>query len=167
MPIPAYLKIQGEKTGDVTAGAMSEDSVGRLSKQSQIDTIQVQAMEGLIEMPKDEDTGQPSGRRRHKGITIHKIFDKSSPDLYGMLSSGERVSMEMDFFRNSPAGLDEKYFQIRIEGGVITGIRTYFPMALDPNFKQFHHMEAVNIAYRKITWQHLISNTMQTDDWDK
>ncbi|MGF1462376.1 MAG: Hcp family type VI secretion system effector [Maricaulaceae bacterium] len=167
MPTPAYLLIEGAKKGPVTTGAMSENSVGRLSKNSHRDRIQVQCMEGLIEMPKDEQTGQPSGRRRHLGFTIHKIFDSSSPDLYDMLAAGEQITrLELDFYRTNPSGFEEQYFKISCEGATITAIRTYFPNALDPAQKHMHHMEAVSFAYRKIKWEHLIANTVQTDNWD-
>ncbi len=168
MPSPAYMQIIAVKKGEITVGAMSEDSVGRFSKLNQIDRIQVQEFEGNIAMPRDIQAGQPTGRRVHHGFTIHKLFDKTSPDLYSILASGEELrQVKLEFWRTSPAGMEEKYFDITAERCTITGIRTYMPSALDMSLAHMGHMEAVSFAYRRITWHHLICSTMSNDDWDR
>ncbi|MFM2041471.1 MAG: hypothetical protein RLY86_47 [Pseudomonadota bacterium] len=167
MPSPAYMSIIAVQKGEVTTGAMSEDSVGRFSKASQIDRIQVQQFECEIALPRDPQTGQPVGRRVHRGFTIHKIFDKTSPDLYAMLAKGEELrTVKIEWWRTSPAGIEEKYYEIKAERCTITGMRTYMPNCLDPSLSFMGHMEAVSIAYRRITWHHLITGTMEVDDWD-
>ena len=79
MPTPAYMTITGATQGDISAGAMSADSVGTLSNKSQENSIQIQEFELEIAIPTDPQSGQPTGRRVHNGVRVVKYIDKSSP----------------------------------------------------------------------------------------
>ncbi len=168
MPSPVYMRILAVQSGDVSAGAMSEESVGRFSKLNHVDKIQVQQYVSELVLPRDPQTGQPTGPRQHRGITVHKIFDKSSPDLYGILASGEElVSVTLEFWRTSPSGSEEQYFEIKAERCTIVNMETYVPNCLDPQMSHMGHMEAVTFTYRKIMWTHKLAGTVKSDDWDR
>src|SRR3546814_12405956 len=84
--------------------------------------ILVQIVEHSIELPKNPQTGLPSGKRQHLGITLVKEIDKSSPKLYQALCSGEQLkSVLLEFYRISPKGTEEKYYTIKLEKAVIVG----------------------------------------------
>ncbi|MBC3766675.1 Hcp family type VI secretion system effector [Neptunicella marina] len=167
MPVPAYMTIEGATQGDISAGACSADSIGTLSKSSHEDEIMVQAFSGDIIVPKDPQSGQPSGQRVHDGFTITKIFDKSSPMLYQALSTGEQLnSVVLKWFRTAPSGEQEHYFTIEAKEATITGIRTQMPNCLDPNNNSFTHMEEVSFSYKEINWTHEVAGTSGTDSWN-
>ena len=87
MPTPAYLSITGVKQGLITAGTFTQDSVGNIYQEGHEDQILVQAFAHQVIIPRDPQSGQPTGQRVHKPLMISKVFDKSSPLLFSALSS--------------------------------------------------------------------------------
>lgn len=166
MPIPAYMTIEGASQGDISGGAMSEESVGIVYQEDHADEILVQAFSHNIIIPRDPQSGQPTGQRIHQPLTITKIFDKSSPMLYQALTTGERLTeCEIQWFRNSPDGELEHYFTIALEDAVIVDIKAVMANCLDPASAHLTHMEEVSFAYSKIEWTHEIAGTSGADDW--
>jgi type VI secretion system secreted protein Hcp len=141
MPVPAYMTIEGSTQGDISGGACTADSVGSMSKESHKDEILVQSFVGDIMVPKDPQSGQPSGQRVHEGFTITKVFDKSSPLLYQALSTGEQLTkVSLKFFRTAPTGEQEHYFTIEAKEATITALKTHMPNCLEPANRCFTHM---------------------------
>jgi type VI secretion system secreted protein Hcp len=62
------MTIEGSTQGDISGGACSPDSIGSMSKESHVDEIIVQSFLGDIIVPKDPQSGQPSGQR------VHEVF---------------------------------------------------------------------------------------------
>lgn len=167
MPTPAYMTIEGANQGDISGGACSADSIGTLSKASHEDEIMVQAFMGDIIVPKDPQSGQPSGQRVHEGFTITKIFDKSSAMLYQALATGEQMtSVVIKWFRTAPSGEQEHYFTIEAKEATITAVKTHMPNCLDPANNAFTHMEDVSFSYKEISWTHEVAGTSGTDSWN-
>jgi len=166
MPIPAYMKVEGVSQGVISEGALSEDSVANLFQEGHDEEFMVQAFEHRIEIPRDAQSGQPSGNRVHLPIKITKIFDKSSPLLYQALVTGESLECEISWYRNSLEDQEqEHYFTHLIEGAVVVDIKTIMPNCQDPSQKHFTHMEEVSFSYSTITWTHEIAGTEGHDDW--
>ncbi|MCF5721928.1 Hcp family type VI secretion system effector, partial [Pseudomonas syringae] len=107
MPTPAYLSVTGVKQGLITAGTFTQDSVGNIYQEGHEDQILVQAFAHQVIIPRDPQSGQPTGQRVHKPLMISKVFDKSSPLLFSALTSGEEVSCRLEWFRTSSAGAQE------------------------------------------------------------
>ncbi|MBX8551651.1 Hcp family type VI secretion system effector, partial [Pseudomonas cichorii] len=108
MATPAYMSITGEKQGLITAGAFTPDSVGNTFQEGHEDEVMVQAFHHDVIIPRDPQSGQPTGQRVHKPVKITKVFDKSSPLLQAALTSGERLSkVEIKWFRTSAQGTQE------------------------------------------------------------
>ncbi|MEM8985881.1 MAG: Hcp family type VI secretion system effector [Pseudomonadota bacterium] len=166
MPTPGYMTIEGATQGDITAGAFTDDSVGNIWQEGHEDEILVQAFKHNLIIPRDPQSGQPSGQRVHQPFTITKVFDKSSPLLYNALCSGENLTkVELKWFRTSSAGTQEHYFTHILEDARIVDIQAYMPNAQDPAMASFTHLEDVSLSYRKITWTHEIAGTSGSDDW--
>lgn len=77
MPMPCYLSIEGQNQGKIEGSSTVTGHEGK---------ILVQAVEHLIDIPKNPQTGLPAGKRVHQGMTLTKEIDKSSkaaasPDL--------------------------------------------------------------------------------------
>jgi type VI secretion system secreted protein Hcp len=90
MATPAYMSVTGEKQGLITAGAFTADSVGNTYQEGHEDQVMVQAFTHDVIIPRDPQSGQPTGQRVHKPVVITKVYDKASPLLQAALTSGER-----------------------------------------------------------------------------
>ena len=75
MPTPAYMSIEGNTQGLITAGAFTADSVGNIYQEGHEDEVLVNAFEHRVTVPCDVQSGQPTGQRVHKPVIITKIFD--------------------------------------------------------------------------------------------
>lgn len=166
MPTPAYMTVQGETQGLITAGNYTAASVGNNWQEGHEDEAIVQSFEHDISLPRDPQTGQPTGQRVHKPFKVVKVFDKSSPLLFNALTSGEKLpKVELKYYRTSEQGQQEHYFTITMEDAIITDIRTWMPHAQDPREAHLTHVEEVEFTYRKITKTHEIASTSGSDDW--
>ncbi|MFA5610433.1 MAG: type VI secretion system tube protein TssD, partial [Alcaligenes sp.] len=124
MPMPCYLTLEGETQGKIEGSCEVQGHSGK---------ILIQAVDHRIELPKSPQTGLPSGKRQHLGITLTKEIDKSSPKIFQAQCSGEQLSkVELEFYRISPKGTEEKYYTIRLEKAVVTSSRTWVPNCLAP-----------------------------------
>ena len=166
MPTPAYLTAEGANQGPITSGAFTADSVGNIYQEGHEDSVLVQAFEHVVTVPTDVQSGQPTGNRIHKPLTITKVFDKSSPLFYNALAHGEQLTKcELTFFRTSTDGTQEDYFKITLEDAIVTNIRAFMYNCQDPTKAHFTHLEEISFTYRKITWDHTKSGTEGFDDW--
>jgi type VI secretion system secreted protein Hcp len=160
------MTIEGEKQGLITAGANTADSMGNRYQEDHSDEVTVQAYEHVIIIPRDPQSGMPSGQRVHQPLKITKIFDKSSPLLYNALCSGERLKkVTIKWYRTSMQGTQEHYFTHELTDAMIINIQGHSPNAQDPDMAHFTHMEDVEMSYRKITWTHEVAGTSGSDDW--
>jgi len=165
MPTPAYMTIEGKTQGKITDGASTEDSVGNIWQEGHENEVMVQAFDHKILVPRDPQSGQPTGQRVHQPLTITKVYDKSSPLLYQALTTGERLKAKIKWFRTSAAGMQEHYFTHELEDAIIVDIVAHMPNCQDPGQAHFTHLEDVSFSYRKITWTHEVAGTSGSDDW--
>ena len=166
MPTPAYMTVQGERQGLITANNFTESSVGNIWQQGHENEALVQEFSHEIMLPRDPQSGQPSGQRVHKPFRVVKILDKSSPLLFSALTTGEKLpKVELKFYRTSAQGIQEHYFTMTMEDAIITSITDYMPHCQDPREQHLTHMEVVEFTYRKITKTHEVASTSESDDW--
>jgi len=168
MPIPCYLTLSGANQGDMSAGAMSADSVGTMSKSDHENEIQIQAFKLEITVPKDPQSGQPTGRRIHKGVSFTKVLDKSSPMIMQAVATGEQIKKAIfKFYRTSSSGQQELYYTIELQEALVTDVSPWFPNSLEPANGPIGHMEDVSMSYKMITETHEVAGTSGADDWNK
>lgn len=165
MPIPAYMSVEGVTQGMITEGCLSEESVGSLYQEDHEEQFLVQAFEHNIVIPRDVQSGQPSGVRIHQPLTVTKIFDKSSPLLYQALVTGESLTCEIEWYRTSAEGMQEHYFTHILEGAVIVDMQALMPNCQDQANAGFTHLEKVSFSYSTIRWTHEIAGIEGSDDW--
>lgn len=166
MPTPAYLTVEGTTQGEMTKGTFTQESVGNVYQEGHEDEILVEAFDHTVTIPRDPQSGQPTGQRVHKPLMITKVFDKSSPLLYTALTSGEKLTKcLLKFYRTSADGQQEHYFTVELEDAIIVDIKSYMPNCQDPGSAHFTHLEDVSFTYRKITWSHEVAGTSGSDDW--
>jgi type VI secretion system secreted protein Hcp len=157
MPMPFYMTLEGTKTGPIEGSC---DQTGREG------TILCQAYQHDVSIPRDPQSGQPTGLRVHNPMTVTKIFDKASPLLYQALSQGERMTnVTLKWYRIDNAGIEEHYFTVTLEDAIIVSMRPSVPNCLDPQFASYGHMEDVSFTYRKIIWRWEPDGVEADDDW--
>ena len=165
MPIPGYLSITGAKQGKISSGAFNAQSVGNIYQSGHEDTCLIEAMTCHVIIPRDPQSGQPTGMRVHQPSTVTKVFDKASPLLWQALCTGETLQMELDFYRINTTGAQEKYYTIKWTDGVLVDGNGFMPNCLDPASANYTNMETWSFTYRKIEWEHVIAGTSGSDDW--
>lgn len=157
MPVPINLTLTGAKQGKIEGSCQIKGRVG---------TILVEAVEHNIEIPRSPQTGLPTGKRVHGPLTVTKEIDKSSPKLFQALCTGEQMtSVEIDWYRISKEGVEEKYFTTKLQNAIIVDIRTWMPNALRPDDSQLGHMEDVSFTYEKIIWTWVKDGIETEDSW--
>jgi type VI secretion system secreted protein Hcp len=157
MAMPCYLSLQGTNQGKIEGSCQVSGHQGK---------ILVQAIEHRIELPKSPQTGLPTGKRQHLGMTLTKEIDKSSPKIYQALCSGEQMSdVLIEFYRISPKGTEEKYYSIELTNAVFVSTRLWVPDCLLPENNQLGHMEDVGLTYEKIVWTWVPDGIEAEDSW--
>ena len=157
MPMPCYLYVEGTNQGKIEGSCRVAGHEGM---------IIVQGLDHTVSIPKNPQTGLPSGKRVHEAMTMTKEIDKSSPKLLQALCSGEQMKeVRLEFYRISPAGKEEKYYTIKLENAIVTNARAWIPNCLDPLNGQFGHMEDVSFTYEKIVWTWVPDGIESEDRW--
>ncbi len=165
---PVFISIKGSTQGLITEGAITPESVGNSYQDGHENEAMVKSFEHAISIPRDPQSGQPSGQRVHEPLVVSKLFDKASPLLYNALTTGETLEeVELKWYRTSYAGKPEHYYSMVLEDAVIVNIEA--SMSSEPGEKttQVAPLEKVAFSYRKITWRHETASTSGSDDWRK
>jgi type VI secretion system secreted protein Hcp len=163
MPNPIYVWFKGATQG-VIGGHGSWP--GEDDQKGREDSCLVQMFQNEILIPYDQATGQASGRRVHKPITITKRIDKASPKLSQALTSGETLTeVKFEFYRVNPMGGQEKYYTIELTNAKIVNMKQWFPITADQTKSAYSHLEDVSLTYQKITWTWVKGGVSSMDDW--
>lgn len=146
-----YLKIKGVK-GDIKGDVTEKGKEG---------LIQVVTFQHEITVPRDAASGQATGKRQHKPLSITKLIDKSTPILMAALTKNESLSeVTLSIYRPSAkgAGTNELWYTIELKDVVISGISTTW----DADKKQSR--EDVSFTYQKIKWTFAEGNVTFEED---
>ncbi|MEA3428881.1 MAG: Hcp family type VI secretion system effector [Thermodesulfobacteriota bacterium] len=157
MSMPSHLSVTGKNQGKIEGSCEIKGREG---------TILVYALDHVVTIPSDPGTGQPTGKRIHKPMTVTKEIDKSSPKLYQGLTSGEQLSeVVLDFYRISPTGTEEKYFTTKLETAIIVSMEAFYPETFLSENEAYKHMEKVSFTYEKIIWTWQPDGIEAEDSW--
>jgi type VI secretion system secreted protein Hcp len=166
MPTVAYMSAEGATQGNITAGANSADSMGNKYQQDHTDETTVLEFKHEIVVPRDVQSGQPTGQRMHQPAVIRTRYDKSTPLFYNALCSGERLTkVVIKWYRTSMEGTMEHYFTHELEDALLVNMEAEMPHTADPALAHFDHEIVMQATYRKIIWTHEIAGTSGEDDW--
>jgi len=157
MPMTSHMEVTGKNQGKID---------GSCDMEGREDTILVYAMDHRIHIPRDPQSGLPSGKRIHGPLTIEKETDKSSPMLKQALCSGEQLNeVVIKKYRIDPTGSEEHYYTITLEDAIIVEVNPYMPLAFLTENEPYRHMEKVSFTYSKIKWKHEIDGIESEDSW--
>lgn len=157
MPMTSHMEVTGNNQGKIDGSCDMEGREG---------TILVYALEHNVHIPRDPQTGLPSGKRIHGPLTIEKEIDKSSPALSQALCTGEQLSdVTIKKYRIDDTGTEEHYYSITLEDAIIVEMNQYSPLAFIAENEPYRHMERVSFTYSKIKWKHEVDGIESEDSW--
>ncbi len=163
MALNAYLRLKGEKSGDIRGSVLQKGREGRIA---------VIAASHEIDAPHDIVSGQGVGKRQHRPLVITKELDRSSPLLHGALASNERFTgFTLDFFApqvkaSTGTGADVNDFTIVLHDARIASIRMTMPNNKIADLAKLATYEEIAFTYTKITWTWVDGAITATDDWE-
>jgi type VI secretion system secreted protein Hcp len=157
MPLPCHVIIEGEKQGKIDGSC---DMKGREK------TVVAYAMNHDIHIPRDPQSGLPSGKRVHGPLTIVKEYDKSSPKLYQALCTGEHMKkVQIKNYRIDVTGSEAHYFTTMLEDAIVVSMKPYSPLAFLSENEPYRHMEEVAFTYKKVKWTWEPDGIEAEDSW--
>jgi type VI secretion system secreted protein Hcp len=161
MALNAYLKLKGQKQGDIKGSVTQKGREGK---------ILVIAAEHEVLSPRDAASGQATGKRTHKPFVITKELDKSSPLLYQMLVGNESaVEWELQFWAAgasaSGAGAEVQRYSVTLTNARLVDIRFHMLNTKNPEFQRYAEYEEVSFTYQKIQWTWTDGGITAQDDW--
>ena len=158
MALNAYLKIKGQKTGEIKGSVTQKGREGK---------IMVIAVSHEITSPRDAASGLPTGKRMHKPFVITKELDKSSPLLYNVLTNNENVTeWDLQFWSPSATGSEKQHYTVKLTNANIASINFRMANNKHPDLMKFAEYEEVAFTYQKIEWTWVDGGITAMDDWE-
>lgn len=157
MALSAYLRLKGDKQGEIQGSVTQKGREGR---------IMIIAASHNIISPRDPASGLSTGRRQHKPFVITKEVDKSTPLLYTMLANNENISeWELQFWQPSPTGTEVNHYTVTLTNANIASIDFRMPDNKDPNLMKRAEYEEITFTYQRIQWIWNDGGITAFDDW--
>jgi type VI secretion system secreted protein Hcp len=166
MAYEAYLAIKGERQGQIR---------GQSGKWIPLVSFNLE-----VTSPRDASTGQASGKRQHKPITVGVSWGNWSPQIFSALTANEaltlvkldiRGSKSDDWLRLKNAAITN--LQMSSKGGSAVQEITFEYETIEMGKgKQttakdsWSELVKVAFVYQKITFTYNLSKTAAADDWE-
>lgn len=158
MALNAYLKLKGQKSGEIKGSVTQKGREGK---------IMVIAVSHEIVSPRDAASGLPTGKRMHKPFVITKELDKSSPLLYNVLVNNENLTeWTLEFWQPSATGAEKQHYTIKLTNANIATIDFRMANNKHPDLMKFSEYEEVAFTYQKIEWTWNDGGISASDDWE-
>jgi type VI secretion system secreted protein Hcp len=163
MALNAYLRLKGQKQGDI---------MGSVTQKGRVDSIMVIAYDHSIVSPRDPASGLPTGRRMHKPLMITKELDKSTPLLYQALVTNENISTwKLQFWTPqikaaTGVGSEVQHYTIELVNANIASIEQCMLNNKNPELTRYVEYERIFFTYQKITWTWNDGGITAEDDWE-
>ncbi|HTO92216.1 MAG TPA: Hcp family type VI secretion system effector [Candidatus Sulfotelmatobacter sp.] len=163
MALNAYLKLKGQKQGDIKGSVTQKGREGK---------IMVIAVSHEIISPRDPASGLPTGKRMHKPYVITKELDKSTPLLYNALVNNENLpTWEIEFWTPqlsaaTGTGQEKQHYTVELTNANIASIAFRMPNNKHPDLAKYAEYEEVAFTYQKITWTWKDGGITASDDWE-
>jgi type VI secretion system secreted protein Hcp len=165
-----YISIEGQKqgkfkgeSGRAAPGVQGTESGHGLGR----DKIVGVRFLAESSSPRDVATGQASGKRTHKPITITKEWGAASPQLFQALVTNESLkSVLFEFVRTNAKGEQEIYHTIKLTNAAVSNIKSYLDL-IDKTGDAYdaHELEDVSFVFQKIEMEDKDGKTQAVDSW--
>ncbi len=161
MALNAFLKLKGEKQGEIKGSVTQKGREGKI--------MVIAASHELI-TPRDIASGLPVGRHTHKPFVITKPLDKSSPLLYSALVNNENMAVwELQFWTTAAGGVstgtEKQHYTVKLSNARITGIRFIMPNNKITELAKLTEYEEVEFVYESIEWLWTDGGITASDKW--
>ena len=162
MALNAFLSLKGQVQGEIK---------GSVTQKGRENKILVIAASHDIISPRDPASGQASGKVQHKPFVITKELDRSSPLLYQMLVTNEKITdWKLQFWAanrtaRTGAGTERQHYSVTLKSASITGINFRMLNTKDPELSRFAEYEEISFSYESITWTWEDGGITAQDDW--
>jgi type VI secretion system secreted protein Hcp len=163
MALNAYLKLKGQKQGDIKGSVTQKGREGK---------IMVIAVNHEVVSPRDAASGLPTGKRMHKPFIITKELDKSSPLLFNALVNNENItSFELQFFTpqikaGTGIGAEFNHYTVKLINAKISDIKSIMLNNKYPEFAKLAEYEEISFTYQKIEWTWMDGGITASDNWE-
>jgi type VI secretion system secreted protein Hcp len=163
MALNAYLKLKGNKIGDIK---------GSVTQKGREDSIMVIAVRHEIVSPRDPASGLPTGKRLHKPFVITKELDKSTPLLFSVLVNNENISAwELKFWTpqlkaTAGGGTEVQHYTVKLTNANIASIDFKMANNKHPELMKYAEYEEIAFTYQKIEWTWNDGGITADDDWE-
>ncbi len=145
MGMQAHMWLKGTKQGAI-------DGPSKLKGREK--SFEVLAFNHEVLLPYESRTGQVSGKRVHKPVTVLKPIDEATPKLMKAITTAEHLTVEIKFYRPHPQGgaSEQHFFTVKLENAVLTSINSYMTNVAEKAPGGFGQLEQLAFIYDKITW---------------
>lgn len=160
MALTAYLKVEGDKSGQIK-GSCEQDGDKK-------DASIVYIVDFDVSIPRDSLTGLPTGQRVYSPYCVTLPIDKAFPKYFQLLTTGERVKKAtIDYYRIKKDGGEEKYFTTTLEDGLVVSIDQDKLNVQDKDTKEYEDYAKICFTFAKITNTFHDGNVETSDEWKK
>ncbi|WP_413483548.1 Hcp family type VI secretion system effector [Morganella psychrotolerans] len=143
-----YMTIKGKSQGGISDGCSSYKSLGNKYQASHTNEILVMAVSFDISRAQN---------LTHGPVSITKYVDKSTPLLLTAVTNNEIMDCELDYYRTSDAGAQEKYMTILLRKVSIINFSQTHANSLTQN--DALPSETLTLRYESITCNHIMAST--------
>jgi type VI secretion system secreted protein Hcp len=121
------------------------------------DQITVSAYSFGIESLRDPASGQPSGKRAFKPVTITKQMNQSSPQFLTACSVNEDLTeVLINFYRSDREDRFVNFYRIKLTDALVISVKQYTSGTTV--------LEDISFTFRKIEHESLTGQTLWSDD---
>ena len=152
--VSAYIKVDGAKRGQFK---------GEVTRNGSSQWIPVIAVAHEVASPRDVATGQASGKRQHKPVTITMALGAASPQFQRAQADHEALGqVVIEFVRMGPQGKEQVYQTVTLTNALVTHIQRSGANQTGRPGKM--EQEEIELTFEKIE---VTANgkTTASDDW--
>jgi type VI secretion system secreted protein Hcp len=163
MAFQAYMSVKGKKQGQFKGEATQSNR-----KDMWMPVLSFQM--GVLS-PRDAATGQPSGKRQYKPVTIIKEWGAASPQGLAACATNEDLSdVVIEFSKANPTGAEYVYQTVHLTDAIIVEVERFTraqdgTLLLAPGRADTLELESWSFTFRKIELDDKDGMTSFLDDW--
>ncbi len=156
MAFPFYIKVHGSRQGDFKGDTLNPRRLGWIDGRD---------FELEVESPRDQATGQASGKRQWKPIAIIKQWSASSPQFLQALVTNELLpSVTIEFESLLANGTEATYYAVRLTNASVAQVRQYIGSVREKQ-TEILELERIELTFQKIVIEYTDGQIMFSDDW--
>ena len=118
-----------------------------------------------VSAPRDQATGQATGKRRHGPVSVTKEWGAASPQIFQALTSNEVLSsVQIDVWRRNLQGVEVLDHTVRLSNARVMSIKQYAEPS-PGDARALRPLEEISFDFRDIEIESKTGNTAATDSW--